>query len=87
MGGLGMEQIATLMKRESIGNDVYIFHFDRVIEGEYDEKTKIFKENKETGAFFSMTSKNAISKGSNPYVAYHMMNLEDVFGFSTPKAK
>lgn len=72
-----MEQIATLMKGESIGNDVYIFHFDRVIEGEYDEKTKIFKENKETGAFFSMTSKNAISKGSNPYVAYHMMNFED----------
>ena len=70
------KQIATLMKGEFLAENIYIFKFDRAIEGTYDEKSKIFVD--ETGkAFWSMTSDQVLLPGANPYVAYHMMDFED----------
>ena len=65
--------IATIMRRNYIGPDNYIFSFDHIVFGEYNEKSKIFTDQLGNEYYYMMNS-SALTMDV-PYAAY---NIEEI---------
>lgn len=80
------KQIATILKGQFLAKDVYMFTFDKALEGIYDGESKLFVDLC-GNSYWSMTSSYALNPKSNEYVAYHMIDLEKAREIYCPNEK
>lgn len=70
------KNIAIIMKRTYIGPDNYVFSFDHVVFGEYNENSKIFTDQVGNEFYYMMDSK-ALTMDV-PYAAYNIEKVEEL---------